>query len=260
MIDKEKMQTVRISNIQRFCLQDGPGIRTTVFLKGCSIHCPWCANPENIRYEVQPFYNSSGEEVGKYGMDITLGELQSEIMKDRDFYIGGGGVTFSGGEPLLQLERYRPLLQELKSLGIHLAVETALFVPGQLAELAKEYFDWFYIDMKILEPEKCKSVLGGCAEQYLANLKSICLSDKPVCIRIPCSADTVNERNAALMIETLKKYRLTNVELFNLHDLAREKYRKLHRQFPEIDTAFDYAQMMRQTMEKAGIVCKVVSL
>ena len=90
--------TVRITNIQHFCLHDGPGIRTTIFLKGCNLTCPWCANPENISYNIETYDKDK-----TFGYDISLNKLKKEILKDKTFYsLNDGGVTFSGGEPLLQ--------------------------------------------------------------------------------------------------------------------------------------------------------------
>ena len=93
---------ILITNIQRMCFHDGPGIRTTVFLKGCNLHCPWCANPENISALPQA-YERDGRK-GLYGKEFSEEELLKEVLKDRRFYEDGGGVTFSGGEPLLQIK------------------------------------------------------------------------------------------------------------------------------------------------------------
>ena len=118
----------RITNIQRFSLQDGPGIRTTIFLKGCSLKCPWCSNPENISYEIEEYKNDG--EKGIYGKDIELDELYEEIKKDDAYYkIDNGGVTFSGGEVLLQIEKIEPLLKKLKSEKINICMETCLVSP-----------------------------------------------------------------------------------------------------------------------------------
>ena len=97
---------VRITDIQHFSLHDGPGIRTTVFFKGCNLRCPWCANPECISQKIQ----------GEFGYDISLDELEKEILKDEPFYKTGGGVTFSGGEPLLQIKYIEPLLKSLSAI------------------------------------------------------------------------------------------------------------------------------------------------
>ena len=105
---------VIVSNIQRFCLHDGPGIRTTVFFKGCSLNCPWCANPENIDFNIEE-YSENGEKK-HFGYEISLEELEKEIIKDEDYYMTGGGVTFSGGECLFQFKKIEPLLQKLKRI------------------------------------------------------------------------------------------------------------------------------------------------
>lgn len=108
--------TVRITNIQHFSLQDGMGIRTTVFLKGCNLNCPWCSNPENISFEIENYHHDNQSEY--FGYDISLEDLEKEILKDEVFYGDDGGVTFSGGEPLLQIKEFKPLLKSLKNKNI----------------------------------------------------------------------------------------------------------------------------------------------
>lgn len=88
-----------ITNIQRFSLHDGPGIRTTVFMKGCSLRCPWCSNPENLNPYPEK-YTKKGIN-GIYGREYTCDEVYYEIIKDRAFYGSDGGVTFSGGRSLI---------------------------------------------------------------------------------------------------------------------------------------------------------------
>lgn len=256
MTEEEKQSKLRVTNIQRFCVHDGPGIRTTVFLKGCSLHCPWCANPETIRYEIQPYYNDKGQIIGEYGYDISLKDLERELLKDRAYYEDGGGITFSGGEPLLHIGEYLPLLKQLKQEKINLAVETSLFVPSEAVRLAVNYFDIFYVDMKILEPEKCKSVLGGKAEIYCSNLNFVCSSTDNVFVRIPCCSFTASEENLDLIVKEIKMNQINKVEVFNLHGLAEEKYKKLNRSkfVPEKE---DYANFVRSSLEGNGITCVV---
>lgn len=138
-----------ITNIQRFSLHDGPGIRTTVFMKGCSLRCPWCSNPENLN-SFQEYYIKDGQK-GIYGKDYTVAEVFNEVMKDKNFYDCNGGVTFSGGEALLQAEKILPLLQKFKDEGITTAIETCLFVPTKNIELVVPFIDFFYVDMKIMD-------------------------------------------------------------------------------------------------------------
>ena len=112
---------ILVTNIQRFSLHDGPGIRTTVFLKGCSLKCPWCANPENLK-PYQEKYIKNGI-ISTYGKYMSCEEIYDEVIKDKNFYIEvshsmtnnyleslPGGITFSGGEALLQVEKIIPLL------------------------------------------------------------------------------------------------------------------------------------------------------
>mgnify|MGYP000258385265 FL=1 len=148
------MCKIIVTNIQRFSLHDGPGIRTTVFLKGCYICCPWCSNPENIspRYE-EYIQNGIG---GIYGKAYSSKELFDEIIKDHIFYDETGGVTFSGGEVLLQAEVILTVLKMLKREKITVAVETSLFAPTNKLNMILPYVDYFLVDMKIMDEEKCK--------------------------------------------------------------------------------------------------------
>lgn len=212
---------VRVTNIQRFSLQDGPGIRTTVFLKGCSICCPWCANPENIKYEIQ----------GEFGYDIQLDELERAILKDEEFYNLGGGVTFSGGEPLLQFDKLEPLLQNLKEQNINICIETALFVPSSLLEIALKYVDEFIVDIKILDSTEAKKVLNGDIELYYKNIQKLFQQKHNITFRIPVTKEyTLQEHNKTKILDLLEKYKPKQVEIFKLHRLAESKYEALRKE------------------------------
>ena len=175
---------VRYTNIQRFSLNDGPGIRTTVFLKGCNLRCPWCANPENIDYQLTPYINEN--ENGVFGQDIEVLELYEKIIKDKPFYeLNNGGVTFSGGEPLLQIKALEPLLQKLKKEKINMCIETALQVPSELVEIAVNYIDEFIVDIKILDEDECKIVLNGNIDLYKKNLEILIQNAQIDIFRIP---------------------------------------------------------------------------
>lgn len=252
--------SVRISNIQRFCLHDGPGIRTTVFLKGCNLHCPWCANPETLLYKKQYYFdkekciatdgvcsvnsdcpmlsgglnNITKEDmiacicnaIGQYGYDISLDELERELLKDKVFFEESGGITFSGGEPLLQIEKYEPLLKRLKEKEIHLCAETALFVPRKLVEIAAKYIDLFIVDVKILDAEKCKNILGGDVEVYKANIELI--GYKEILFRFPVVESlTLNNLNIEAICEFISSRINTEMEIFSMHSLANKKYEVL---------------------------------
>lgn len=221
---------VVVTNIQRMCMQDGPGIRTTVFLKGCNLHCPWCANPENLCMQPEK-YCIGGEKEGVYGRFYDSRSLQKEILKDRKFWEGGGGVTFSGGEPLLQMDCLEQLLIQLKKEHIHVAVETALQVPEDKLRAVIDYIDLFIVDIKILEKTLCKEVLGGNLEYYYDNLKLLKEREKHILFRIPCNKEyTVTPENCSEIDKLLTEYPDDPVEIFATHSLGRRKYESLGKQ------------------------------
>jgi len=218
---------VRVTNIQRFCLSDGQGIRTTVFLKGCNLKCPWCANPENIKYEKQE-YIKEGEK-GIFGRDIEVEELFKEIIKDKEYYLkSNGGVTFSGGEVLLQAVSLIPLLKKLKENNINICFESALMVPFELLELVMPYVDSFIVDIKILDEDKATEIINGIIYLYYQNLDLLFKNKKNIKFRIPLvKGYTLESNNINKIIELLKKYSGTKVEIFKIHNLAESKYKSL---------------------------------
>lgn len=218
--------SVLVTNIQRMCFHDGPGIRTTVFLKGCNLHCPWCANPENISASPRE-YELDGRK-GVYGDYYSTDEILTELLKDRVYYADGGGVTFSGGEPLLQIAKLIPLLQKLQELGISTAVETALQVPVSVWQDAADLIDHYIIDLKILDPQSCGSVLGGNVSCYERCFEFLERRGTDVTLRIPLNHEyTMREENLRLLEDFLKKHSEIPVEIFATHDLGSKKYESL---------------------------------
>ncbi|MBW1879987.1 MAG: radical SAM protein, partial [Deltaproteobacteria bacterium] len=134
-----------VLNIQRTCVHDGPGIRTTVFFRGCPMRCRWCQNPE-----AQFFASSSSPETGR-----SVSEILGVIAKDREYYRNThGGVTLSGGEPLAQHRASLvSFLEAVKGEGLHVAVETAGDVPWRRFEACMPYVDLFLFDVKAVGNE-----------------------------------------------------------------------------------------------------------
>ena len=272
-----------ITNIQRFCLHDGPGIRTTVFLKGCSLQCPWCSNPENINYFPQKYIKDGVK--GIYGKWYKPNEVLDEILKDKAFYFGKsnnwnitkaeqigtlpGGVTFSGGECLLQMLQMVPLLEKLKEFDIHTAVETCLFIPEDNLVLALKYIDFFYVDMKILDKIMCKEVEKGNIDLYLRNLEELFSwtneegLNKPIVIRIPVIGNyTDTAQNRKAVKELLKKYmkKILKLELIKEHSLGESKYESLNKKVSYYGVSDDLMKNYKKELEPLDIPIEICSL
>ena len=247
-------------------MHDGPGIRTTVFLKGCSLCCPWCCNPENINPKPQyyykksrcivndgsckywdcPFSTSSDIEkvlrtisvdsaekcksgaIGRYGEWFTTEKLIDELLKDIDFWGEEGGVTFSGGEPFLQMNALEPVLVELKNRGINLCAETSLYAPTKAIEKIERYFDEIFVDIKLLDEKRCQSVLGGDLKLYLKNLEILANSSVSVCLRHPQISNITDDEETMKAIEKLLiKYPQMKYQVIDEHHFGDEKYQSL---------------------------------
>ena len=271
---------VLLTNIQRFSLHDGPGIRTTVFLKGCSLRCPWCSNPENLRPQPEEYVKDGLP--GTYGKHYASEELLKEVLKDKNFYEGKleqsqwkitasdqieklpGGVTFSGGEALLQMDSLVPVLQALKAQGIHTAVETCLFVPEENVRIAMEWIDFFYVDIKILNASKAQEVEKGRLDLYLQNLDILLNSGCPVVIRIPVIGGfTDDDENRDKVKKLLDRYRdqILKIELIKEHNLGESKYQSLNLPLPAYKGVSDaLMEQYKKELEPLGIpveVCKI---
>ncbi len=273
----EKINQILLTNIQRFSLHDGPGIRTTVFLKGCSLRCPWCSNPENLKSVPEQYIKDSVE--GVYGKWYEPEELVKECLKDKGFYKGKlernrwkisraedigllpGGVTFSGGECLLQMDRLVPVCEALHENGVHLTVETCLFASRHLLLLALENIDFFYVDMKILNAERCREVEKGNLGQYLSNLDVLMNINAPVIIRVPVIGNrTDNEENRQAVKKLLKWYNPLKVELIKEHNLGESKYKSLGLEMSYVGVEDSLMDQYKKELDEVGIpveICRI---
>lgn len=281
--------SVLLSNIQRFCVHDGAGIRTTVFLKGCSIKCPWCSNPESLlatydyyvdktkcireqntckvnpccNYLVKEGINERDFEkcvvnaVGVYGKAFDTNDILTEVMKDRAFYGATGGVTFSGGEVLLHMDYLEPLLNMLIDKEISLCVETSLFVPLNNVKKALRYFDNFIIDVKILNPVMCQTVINGNLETYMRNLDYLFkrVAGDKITLRMPLvKGITYTTENIMAFSELLHRYMPGSCEIFSVHNLGKSKYESLGLEYKDFDKISDEAlETVQRTLSKTGV-------
>lgn len=242
---------VRVTNIQRFSLNDGPGIRTTVFFKGCGLKCPWCSNPENINYEIENYYNEDTNEKGVFGYDITLDDLEKEILKDQKYYtLNSGGVTFSGGEALLQFTKMEPLLKKLKQNKINMCIETSLFAPIKALEVATKYINEFIVDIKILDSDICSDVLKGNLDIYFKNVDYLFKNfNGKIMFRIPITKEyTLKKKTFKNTIEFIKKYKPDRIEIFKIHNLGDSKYKSLNRKVTHYEEITD--EEMKKIVEQ----------
>lgn len=248
--------TGTIFDIQHNSYVDGPGIRTTVFFKGCNLHCAWCHNPEsqNPQPTMMVFPNlctgcGKCKTVCSYhlekcdlcgrcallcphnarkicGRESTVEKITEEIVKDRDFYENsGGGVTFSGGECMLQVDFLCELLKKCKENGIRTAVDTAGKVGYSSFEKILPYTDLFLYDIKTMNSEKHRKYTGVGNERILDNLSGLLATDADVLVRVPIITGVNDTEDEMAQIKSfLDRHRAgVPVELLPYHKLGINK-------------------------------------
>lgn len=242
-----RADTARIFNIQRYSLNDGQGIRTVVFFKGCPHTCPWCANPESMSPRIETVRRESkclhcatclqdAEECPSgawenIGRDVTQEELEREVLKDEVFFrASGGGVTLSGGEVLMQAEFAARLLQRLKQWGIRTAIETAGDTsPRRLLPLARKC-DEVLFDLKMMDTERARTVLNMNQPRVLENFRLLLNEGIKVIPRLPLIPGfTLNRENVAQILAFLAPLPVDEVHLLPFHQYGEPKYALLDR-------------------------------
>ena len=264
--------TGRIFDIQRFSIHDGPGIRTTVFLKGCPLHCKWCHNPEGISPDPQlsvvpencigcascvsackvsalalngkrtiainrPQCTACGDcapacdsrALEMVGRTAGVDEVLAVVLRDREYYLAsGGGVTLSGGEPLLQPDFTHALLRAIKAAGVSTCIETSGFADGAVLDKVAPLTDFFLYDYKETDPQLHQGFTGQRNDAILANLRKLHSRGARILLRCPM----IPEHNArkehldgiAAIARELPG--LMGVELLAYHRLGRGKLRR----------------------------------
>ena len=249
-----------IFDISRNSFVDGPGIRTTVFFKGCNLKCKWCHNPESQAFQKQMlFYKNKCTGCGKCaeicpnnlkncdfcekctfccpagarnicGKEYTEDELLKEILKDKIFYeTSGGGVTFSGGECMLRIDFLEKILKKCKSAGVHSAVDTAGNVPFEYFEKIMPYTDIFLYDIKAFSDDLHIEGTGVSNKRILENLKKLSAVFKgDIIIRIPVIPGYNDSEDEMKKISDFAKtLNVKETELMPYHKLGEHKYEAL---------------------------------
>lgn len=259
---KNKMQG-EIFNIQKFCVNDGPGIRTTVFLKGCMLRCVWCHNPESQKpvKEIM-FYSDKCVFCGKCkdltpddtefycvneakeicGKTVSSDEVIKEVMKDYEFYKNsGGGITLSGGEPLFQFEFALEILQKAKENNLHTALETCGFAEKEKIVRIAEFTDLFLFDFKESRAELHKEYTGVDNALIMENLSLLNEMKKDIILRCPIiPVYNARKENYDKISSLANDYAsIKSVEIEPYHSFGENKYTALGIKEPKISSMSD---------------------
>lgn len=293
-----------IMNIQKYSIHDGPGIRTTVFFKGCPLRCWWCHNPESLRCKHQVMFfeerctgcgicakrcpqnaitmngkipvvdqskcnlcghctdfcfNNAREYVGK---DVTVKELMDEIKKDEMFYDeSNGGATFSGGEPLVQVDFLNEVLKACNERRIHTTVDTSGYSSWENLKKIADKVDLFLYDLKFIKNDKHKKYIGVSNEGILENLKNLSDLGSNIYVRMPIIAG-INDDDEHIegSIEFLSDLNILQVNLLPYHKMGMDKYSRLEMEYKlsgmEKPTDERMAEIADQ-FKKSGIKVKI---
>ena len=287
------MTTARVFDLQRFSVHDGPGIRTTVFLKGCPLRCRWCQNPEGLDRSISlwHFENLCGRSgrcqevcptsaitltptgvdinhaactqcgdcvdacprnaLALDGRDVTTEEVIEEVGRDEIFHeVSGGGVTFSGGEPLAQAAFVLETAAAAKAQGVPTTLESSFHAPWASIEPLLDVIDLFIVDVKVADPEAHRVATGvtnGLILENLGRLAAALRGTGRILVRVPLvpryTATTDNLAAIAALVSAIDP--ALPVELVNFNPLASAKYRRMGQdyEFEHDTTAFSPAEM-----------------
>lgn len=242
----EKLRAVKgqIYSIETFGTVDGPGIRYVLFLQGCPLRCLYCHNPDSVTINA--------------GKEWSAGEAVDDILRYKNF-IKSGGVTFSGGEPLLQPEFLIAVSTLLKEEGLHIAIDTAgcMKVAGEVKE-AVDTADLLLLDIKALEAEMAREISGKTSDQAFEMLDYCESIGKPVWVRqVLLKGYTLDKGQLTKLAQKLAKYScIERVELLPFHKLGEPKWQDIDRPYTLYDTPAttkEEAEWAREIFRKEGI-------
>lgn len=269
-VDPPQTTSGLVFNIMRFSVHDGPGIRTTVFMKGCPLNCPWCHNPESQSYQPEAMFVSErciscqtccyvcqsgalhwddgpqrnaarctfcgacaeacpADARKLMGTPICVGSLVEKIRRDVAFFDeSGGGVTFSGGEPLAQPRFLEAALGACKTEGIHTVLDTCGYAPSAILRRVMPLVDLFLYDLKLIDDTRHQRVVGVSNSSILENLAILASEHASVVVRIPVIPGiNDDDENLEQSFQLLGKLGVRQVDLLPFHATGIEKYHRL---------------------------------
>lgn len=239
-----------VAEIKRFAIHDGPGVRTTVFLKGCPLRCKWCHNPEMMLSQPETAHFAHlcrhcencchdselcpGRAIRTCGRMMDVDEISEDVLKDREFYqSSGGGVTVSGGEPLLYPDFVGLLLRQLRDAGVDTAIDTSLYASQKAVSDLLEVTDLWLADFKAADPGLHRRLTGVDNQCILDNLNILSKSGAAVEVRLPfVPGCTDSEENLRRSGEVLSQLGISGICVVPYHGMAAAKWAALGRRYP----------------------------
>jgi pyruvate formate lyase activating enzyme len=260
-----------IFSVKRYSIYDGPGIRVTFFMKGCPLNCMWCHNPEGISSlpETVVLTNrigdrefSKNEEVGKY---YTINDILEILDKERVFINQSkGGVTFSGGEPMLQLEFLLGVLKACKENGYHTAVDTSGYSSAENYKSIIPFTDLFLFDIKHVDEARHIETTGVSNIGILDNYRLLLESGKDIMVRFPVipgiNDDSDHLENLRNLIDSTKTSSLKRINLLPFHKIGSSKYKRFnipYRMYGVEPPSAEKMKMMKEFFMETGVKVKI---
>jgi pyruvate formate lyase activating enzyme len=303
--DWKTLETGIIFDIEKFAIHDGPGIRTTVFFKGCPLNCWWCHNPESQAREQQRWFwerrcircqacvkvcpqgaisllddlivtddtlclvcgdcaqvcQTEARQI--IGRQVTVAQVMAEIEKDVIFYDqSGGGVTFSGGEPLMQPDFLYALLASCEEKEIHTVVDTSGLAAWKTLQRISSKVDLFLYDLKVMDSERHRRYTGVSNEVILSNLRALALQGSQIAVRMPLIPGVNDDdENLSQMCEFVASLaHPPSVSLLPYHKAGIDKYAHLRRTCALPDTeppSDERVEEIKATLQRFGLDVKL---
>ncbi len=273
-----------VFSVEEFSVFDGPGIRTTVFLKGCPLRCSWCHNPEGQSFKKEIVKSPNGcigcgsckdlwnkpefgekcigicpQNLIRYsGTEYTSDELCQKILKNSVFFKDGGGVTFSGGEPLAQADFLYECLLKLNG-KVNRCIQSSGFCDGKTFKKILSETDYFLYDIKIIDKDNLYKHTGADSDVILSNFKVLVAFGVPFTVRIPLIPGvTDTKENIADILDLLASCNITYAEALPYNKNAGAKYKLCNRTYePRFDASKEVYIPIKEFKEK-GIELKVL--